>query len=85
LIEKLVGQVRNASTKNTKWYSISLEGDSTLYESHDRIFLKKKHGILSIVTRLPMIESGDSNVKSGDWVNLNIQHEVIKFSAQENE
>jgi hypothetical protein len=84
-IEKSVDQVWNTSNKNTEQYSISLEGDSILMNG--MIESVEEDGMAYFRLSqdcLIMIEPGDSNVKGGDWVNLNLQHEDIEISAQEN-
>jgi hypothetical protein len=82
-IEQPVDQLWNTGNENEGQYSIALEDNSTLMNG--MIESVEEDGMAYFRLSqdcLIMIESGDSNVKSGDWVNLNIRHEDIEISAQ---
>jgi hypothetical protein len=82
-IEQPVDQLWNTGNENEGQYSIALEDNSILMNG--MIESVEEGGMAYFRLSqdcLIMIESGDSNVKSGDWVNLNIRHEDIEISAQ---
>ena len=84
-IEKSIDQVINSSKKNEDRYSITSDGSTTLMNGE--VESVEEDGMTYFrLSRdcLIMIESGDSNVKEGDWISLNIQFEDIEISAQVN-
>lgn len=82
-IEKSIDQLKSSSNENEGRYSMSIEGNSTIMNG--QIESVEDDGMAYFrLSRdcLIMIESGDSKVKSGDWISLFIKCEDIKISAQ---
>jgi len=84
-IESSIDQVKSRNNANKGRYSISIEGNSTLMSGEVESVEEDGMAYLRLSQDcLIMIESGDSKVKGGDWVNLNIRCENIEVSAQGN-
>ncbi|WP_444897337.1 hypothetical protein [Microbulbifer sp. SSSA005] len=84
-IEKSIGQVKSSNNESEGRYSISLEDNSTLISGEIESVEEDGMAYLRLSQDcLIMIESGDSEVKGGDWISLKIQCEDIEVSAQGN-
>lgn len=84
-IEKSIGQVRGGGDKSESGYSMSINGNSTYISGEIESVDEDGMAYLRLSRDcLIMIDSGDSKVKGGDWVNLTIQCEDIKVSPQGN-
>ncbi|MBU2714246.1 hypothetical protein [Zooshikella harenae] len=84
-IEKSIDQVINTSNKNEDRYSMALQGRSTLMNGEVESVEEDGMAYFRLSKDcLIMVESGDSKVKEGDWISLNIQCEDIEVSAQGN-
>ncbi|RBO83299.1 hypothetical protein [Marinomonas aquiplantarum] len=84
-IEKSIDQVKSSKNNNEGRYSMSIGDDSTIMNGE--VEFVEEDGMAYIRLSqdcLIMIDSGDSKVKDGDWINLNIPCEDIKVSAQGN-
>lgn len=84
-IDKSIDQVINSSNKNEEQFSISLQGGSTLMNGEVQSVDEDGMAYFRLSQDcLIMIELGDSKVKDGDWISLNLQCEDIEVSAQGN-